>query len=384
MEAAVALGFSRNPDFNGPAQEGFGAYQVTQKQGRRHSTADAYLRPALTRANLTVQTQAQVSRLLLDKNRAVGVSYLHNGNPQEARASREVILCGGAINSPQLLMLSGIGPADDLRSLDLSVVVDLPGVGQNLQDHPVVAVSYQCTQPISLASAEKIGNILNFLLFSKGPLTSNVAETGGFLKTRSNLPQPDLQFHFAPVYFIEHGFGNPAGHGFTFGPTLIHPQSRGRISLRSNRPADPPVIQANYLAEEADRRVLVEGVKLSRELAQTKAFAAFRGAEAFPGPQIKSAEAIAGYVRNNVQTLYHPVGTCKMGHDALAVVDEQLRVHGLEGLRVVDASVMPSIVGGNTNAPTIMIAEKAAAMIKAGTSSSAIVSTVSPTQTTPL
>jgi choline dehydrogenase len=332
-----------------------------------------------------VLTQAQVQHLIFEKNRAVGVAYYQNGSGQQARANREVILCGGAINSPQLLLLSGIGPANDLRARELPVVLDLPGVGQNLQDHPAVAVSYQCTQPISLANAEKIGHILNFVLFNKGPLTSNIAETGGFLKTQSNLAAPDLQFHFAPVYFIEHGFGNPAGHGFTFGPTLLHPQSRGRITLRSKRPSDPPLIQANYLAEEADRRVLMEGVKLSRELAHTKAFDSFRGEEAFPGPHTRSAEAMAEYVRNNVQTLYHPVGTCKMGKDALAVVDEELRVYGIEGLRVADASIMPTIVGGNTNAPTIMIAEKVAALIKSGASSSTgTATTIGSEQTTRL
>lgn len=366
VEAGVELGFARNDDFNGSQQEGVGFYQVTQKNGKRHSTAAAYLRPAMQRKNLTVQTQAHATRVIFDRQRAVGVTYVRDGKQTDARAAREVILSGGAVNSPQLLLLSGMGPADHLQSLCIDVVMDLPGVGQNLQDHLATGVAYACTQPLSLASAERLSNILNYLLFSHGPLTSNVAEAGGFVRIRPAAPVPDLQFHFAPVYFMDHGFQKVEGHGFTIGPTLLYPKSRGTIQLHSSDPFAPPLIQPNYFADEADLKLLVEGIKLARRFGQTKAFAPFCGGETAPGAQVQSDAEIAEAIRGNVQTLYHPVGTCKMGNDPLAVVDAQLRVHGIEGLRVVDASIMPTIVGGNTNAPTIMIAEKAAALIRAG------------------
>jgi choline dehydrogenase len=366
IDAARENGLPVNDDFNGPEQDGVGFYQVTQKNGKRCSTAVAYLRPALKRPNLTVRTNAHATGLLFDKSRAAGVSYVRDGSVEQARASREVILCGGAINSPQLLMLSGVGPADDLKRLGISVVADVPGVGENLQDHLATFVAYKSERPVTLANAERPGNVISFLLFKKGPLTSNVAEAGGFVRTRPELPAPDLQFHFAPIYFINHGFTQMEGHGFTFGPTLLRPESRGRITLRSNDPFAPPAIQPRYLESESDLQVLVEGVKLARSLARSKAFAPFCGDEAYPGADKKGEGEIGEHVRNFSETLYHPVGTCKMGGDPMAVVDARLRVRGVEGLRVVDASVMPSIVRGNTNAPTIMIAEKAADMIKEG------------------
>jgi len=366
IEAGVEIGLPHNNDFNGPEQEGVGFYQVTQKQGKRHSAAAAYLKPALSRPNLTVRTYAHVTRLLLEKTRVVGVAYVENGKPDQVSVNREVILCSGTINSPQLLMLSGLGPADHLKTVGISVVLDLPGVGQNLQDHLFVSVAYECTQPVTLASAERVGNILKYLVFKRGLLTSNVAEAGGFIKTKPDLPTPDLQLHFGPAYYLNHGFTRPEGHGFTIGPTLIRSQSRGLMTLRSSDPFEPPAIQPNYLASEADQQVLIEGVKLARRLAQAKAFDPFRGAEKYPGLQAQSDEAIADYIRNTAETLYHPVGTCRMGNDPMAVVDARLRVHRIEGLRVVDASIMPTIVSGNTNAPVIMIAEKAADLVKEG------------------
>ena len=364
VEAGDEIGLPRNSDFNGPEQEGIGFYQVTQKRGKRHSVATAYLKPALRRPNLTVRTNAHATRVLFERRRAAGVEFVHHGALQQARAEREVLLCGGAVNSPQLLMLSGIGPAGHLKALGIAVVADLPGVGQNLQDHLFLPVAYECKKPVSLDHAETLWNFLKYLLFRKGPLTSNVAEAGGFVKIRDELPAPDLQFHFGPVYYLDHGFTRPAGHGFSIGPTLIRPQSRGHIALRSADPFEPPVIQPNYLSDEADLRVLVEGIQLARRLAQTKAFDPFRGAEVRPGAAAQSDQAIAEYVRKAAETVYHPVGTCKMGSDAMAVVDARLRVRGIEGLRVVDASIMPAIIGGNTNGPTIMIAEKAADLIK--------------------
>jgi choline dehydrogenase len=366
VDAGQEMGFTLNEDFNGPEQDGFGFYQVTQKRGKRHSTAAAYLKPALKRPNLTVLTNAQATGLLFEKQRVVGISYIRDGKPGQARAGREVILSGGAINSPQLLMLSGLGPADHLRALGIAVRADLQGVGKNLQDHLSVPVAYKCTRPITLANAEKLGNVLNFLAFKKGPLTSNVAEAGGFVKTKAELTAPDIQFHFAPAFFINHGFTPIEGHGFTFGPTLLRPESRGRITLRSIDPFEAPNIQPDYLASESDLQTLIEGVHISRSIAGTKAFSEYCSDEAYPGDQTASEESISQYVRNYAETLYHPVGTCKMGGDPMAVVDSRLRVRGVEGLRVVDASVMPTIVSGNTNAPTIMIGEKAADMIRAG------------------
>ncbi len=366
VDACVELGIARNDDFNDAHQEGAGIYQVTQRNGKRHSTAAGYLRPALKRANLTVHTNAHATRILFEGKRAVGVQYRRDGANTEVRAKREIILCGGAVNSPQLLMLSGIGAADHLKQFGIAVVIDLRGVGRNLQDHLATGALYESTQPITLAGAQSVPNLLNYLVFKRGPLTSNVAEAGAFVRTRPDLPAPDLQFHFAPAYFANHGFDAPTGHGFTFGPTLLHPESRGQIALHSPDPFAPPSIQPDYLKSEADLHLLIEGVKLSRRLAQTKAFDPYRGAEVRPGADVRDDEALAQFVRESAQTLYHPVGTCKLGNDPSSVVDAQLRVHGVDALRVVDASIMPNIVGGNTNAPTIMIAEKAADMIRAG------------------
>jgi len=362
VEAGVELGFPRNPEFNGASQEGFGFYQVTQKRGERHSAADAYLKPARARRNLTVRTGAQATRLLFEGRRAVGVCYRRDGRDEHARANREVILCGGAVNSPQLLLLSGVGPAKQLRAMGIPVVADLPGMGENLQDHLQIVVGHQCTQPVSLAHAETLGNLLRYLLFRRGPLTSNVAECGAFLRTRPGLPAPDLQFMFGPVFYLDHGFTRPKGDGFGVVAVLLRPQSRGRITLRSADPLAHPAIDANYLSADADLALLVHGVKLARRLFAAKSFDPYRGPEARPGADIQTDAEIAGYVRDHAETIYHPVGTCKMGSDPLAVVDAQLRVHGTGSLRVVDASVMPLIVGGNTNAATIMLAEKAATL----------------------
>ena len=358
VEAAVETGFPRNADFNGPEQDGFGLYRVTQKDGQRHSAATAYLKPALRRPNLEVLTGAHVTKINFRGQRAIGVTYARDRAIHRVEAQREVILCGGSINSPHLLMLSGVGGAEQLASFRIPVVANLPGVGENLQDHLVVPVCYQCSQPVSLKNAQNLGSLLRYVIFKNGPLASNVAEAGGFVRTRPDLPSPNLQFHFGPVYFVEHGFRNIDGHAFTIGPTLIRPLSRGSIRLRSSDPFDYPAIEPNYLADDTDFEVLFDGVKLARRLAESKAFDPFRGAELWPGPV-----AIEDHIRGMAETLYHPVGTCKMGRDQLAVVDSELMVHGVDGLRVVDASVMPEIVSGNTNAATLMIAERAAGLI---------------------
>jgi choline dehydrogenase len=365
VAAGLELGFPVNTDFNGPEQVGFGLYQVTQRFGRRESAATAYLGPARRRPNLVIRTGAHATRVLLDRERAVGVEYVAGGRKTQVRATREVLLCGGTVNSPQLLMLSGIGPADELRNLGIPVACDRPAVGDNLQDHLAVAVAYECRKPVTLLNAERISSLLTYLLFRRGPLTSNVAEAGAFVSTQPGARLPDVQFHFGPTWFVEHGFGNPPGHGFTFGPTLLRPQSRGRIRLRTADPLAPPAIHANYLTQSADIAPLVAGVRLSRRLAATRAFDGVCGGETLPGITLTDDRDLAAYVRARVETLYHPVGTCRMGADAAAVVDPGLRVRGIEALRVVDASVMPLIPGGNTNAPTIMIAEKAADLIRA-------------------
>ncbi|MFB2773234.1 GMC family oxidoreductase [Pelatocladus sp. BLCC-F211] len=364
VKAGQQAGFSLNYDFNGAKQEGVGFYQVTQKEGRRHSVAAAYLKPILRRSNLTIKTNSQVTKINFSGNKVFGLTYIHNQVRHEIKIAKEIILSAGAINSPQLLMLSGIGDAENLKSLGIPVVINLSGVGKNLQDHLCVPVAYKCTQSISLANAEKFRNILKYVVLKNGPLTTNVAEAGGFVKIHPDLARSDLQFHFAPVFFLNHGFIRPEGHGFTFGATLLYPQSKGSINLRSINPLEAPIIQPNYLEKEADLEVLVAGVKLSRQLAKMPAFDSYRGEELVPGLQVQNDEEIRAYIRDTVESLYHPVGTCKMGNDSMAVVNSQLQVHGVQGLRVVDASIMPSIIGGNTNAPTIMIAEKAADLIK--------------------
>jgi choline dehydrogenase len=362
VDAARELGLPMNADFNGAEQEGFGFYQVTQREGQRWSAASAFLRPALHRSNLTLHTVAHATRLLFEGTRVVGVSYVQDGEAKQALARNEVILCGGAINSPQLLLLSGIGPADQLRALGIPVVVDLPGVGRNLQDHLDVAVAYACTQPISWgtlsAEAESV-----YRASRKGPLSSNGPEAGGFLKTRQDLPMPNLQFHFSPGWSVGFGPDRPVGHGFAFWPALLRPESRGHLTLRSRDPFAPPLIQPNYLACAADIDVLVQGMLIARRLAHTQAFASVLGREIQPGPAVQSTAELHAYIRSHASTVYHPVGTCKMGSDPLAVVDAQLRVHGVAGLRVADASIMPSIVNGNTNAPAIMIGEKLAELL---------------------
>lgn len=366
VEAGEEIGIPRNNDFNGTTQEGLGIYQVTQRRGRRHSAAAAFLKPVLRRPNLTVITNAHVTGLQSEKSRITRIRYVRNNIAEVVRVKGEALLCGGTVNSPQLLMLSGIGPGDMLKRLGIKVVKDLPGVGKNLQDHVFVPVTYRCTEPVTLADAESIGSILKYMLFRKGLLTSNISEAGGFIRTEPGLPSPDLQFHFGPGYYINHGFERPAGHWFTFGPTLISSQTRGHITLRSSDPFAPPAIQPNYLDSNADLRVLTKGVRLARELARAKAFDTFRGDEMAPGPDRLSDEDIVDYIRSTAETIYHPAGTCKMGADQLAVVDARLRVHGVENLRVIDASIMPVIVSGNPNAATIMIAEKAADMIREG------------------
>ncbi|MDE3114271.1 MAG: choline dehydrogenase [Pseudomonadota bacterium] len=367
IEAGVEAGHKQTRDFNGYSQEGFGPYQLTIKDGKRWSAASAYIRPVLERPNLTIESHALVSRVLFDGKRAVGVEYVQKKNVVKAGATREVILSGGAVNTPQLLMLSGIGNADVLRRFEIDVVSALNGVGQNLQDHLDCSIQYECSQPITLYSpanplaAAKTG--LQYLLFGTGLATGQGLESGAFLKSRPDLETPDLQLHFVAALMFDHTRRKADRHGFMAHVCQLRPESRGFISIKSADPAAAPLIQPNYLDKEEDRRALREGVRLAREVFAQSAFDPYRGPELMPGAHVQNNEQIDAFIRKTAETIYHPVGTAKMGRDESSVVDPALRVHGVEGLRVVDASVMPSLVSGNTNAPTIMIAEKAADMI---------------------
>ncbi|MEH2446318.1 MAG: GMC family oxidoreductase N-terminal domain-containing protein [Nostoc sp.] len=365
VDACVSMGYDYNPDFNGVQQEGVGLYQLTVKDGKRHSAAAAFLLPILHRPNLTVTTGALVTRLLVEGTRCVGVEYLHEGTLHQVKVNQEVILSAGAFDSPKLLMLSGIGTAEHLQAMGISVVADLPGVGQNLQDHILTCVVQETTQDIHPA------------------ITSNGIEAGLFLHSKGNVEAaPDLQFFFGPIQFLSPGY-TPADFGFTGAVSLTCLQNIGSVSLRpaggssaslSPDPKDTPMLQMNYLQNETDVKKLVEGIKLMRQLFHSNFFDEFRGAEIAPGAEVQSDEALVAYIRNNCSTVWHPVGTCKMGTDSMAVVDPELRVHGVEGLRVVDASIMPTITTGNTNAPTIMIGEKAADLIKAGRTARTVLS----------
>ena len=372
VDAAVNAGHPANDDFNGAEQEGAGLYQVTQRGGRRVSAASAFLRPARRRKNVETWTGAHVTRVLIEAGRAVGVEMVRGGRTERVRAEREVILSGGAVNSPQLLMLSGIGPAEHLAAHGIVVVADRPEVGENLQDHLIVGIRYRLKTPVSLINAESPSNVAQYLTRRRGMLTSNVAEAGLFARTRTGAPTPDLQFHVAPVLFEDHGLTPPTEHGFSLGPTLVATESRGRIRLGAADPLAAPEIDPGALTEAADVASLVEGVRLAREIAHEAALDEFRGEEIAPGAASTSRAEVERYVRQTCETLYHPVGTCRMGADPASVVDLDLRVRGVDGLRVIDASVMPTIPNGNTNAPTMMIAEKAADLIRRSASGAAV------------
>jgi choline dehydrogenase len=367
VKAAQQTGIPANPDFNGAHQLGVGLYAVTMKRGARHSAATAYLKPILHRPNLTVQTEAHACRLQHDGQRFYAVEYQQGDTRQLVEAQREIILCGGALNTPQLLMLSGIGPAAHLQELGVDVLLDAPGVGNNLQDHLAAGVMHADRQKMSLATAETPGNIIKYLLARVGPLTSNVAEAGAYIITNPQRPIPDIQYHFAPNFFLNHGFDNPPGHGFTLGGVLVTPSSRGTIRLQSTDPYAPPLIDPQYVSDPdgLDMAALVESLKLARQIIASPAMTPFRGDEVLPGPGVVDDDGLRDHIRNTSETLYHPVGTVKMGRsdDPQAVLDASLRLRGVAGLRVVDASVMPIIPNGNTNAPVMAIAEKAADMI---------------------
>ena len=358
VEAAGQAGHEHNPDFNGARQEGFGRYQLTQENGMRASTSVRFLHPVMERENLTVLTDAMALRLLFDGDRACGVEIDRAGTVEEVHAAREVLVCAGAYGSPQLLMLSGIGPADGLAPFGIEVRRDLP-VGQGLQDHCMLLMNWAADYE-SLMTAATPENVERLQRDGTGPLTSNIAEAGGFIRTRPGLDAPDCQFHFAPALFWQEGLGPATEHGMAFGPGVVKPTSRGAVGLRTASPYSKPRIVHNYLTTDEDRATMLAGARVALEISQQEALQAFiTGAFVAPAPDV-SDEELWSYVQDHTMTIYHPTSTCAIG----PVVDPRLRVHGVEGLRVVDASVMPSITRGNTNAPTIMIAEKAADMIR--------------------
>jgi choline dehydrogenase-like flavoprotein len=365
LASAEAAGIPYIDDYNGPEQDGCALAQVTQRNGARYSTNDAYLRPVRGRPNLTVMTGASVERVELEGDRAVGVRVrTKRGGSQVARAEREVILSAGSLSSPHLLMLSGIGPADHLRTMGVDVAVDLPAVGENLQDHPFVVCVWDVPHSGgSLADAEHPRYLLEWLLRRSGPLTSTVGEAFAFVRSRPGLPAADLQFHFAPAYFVEHGFQEYDGDAVTLGPVLVTPKSRGHVKLRSSDPQDKPSILTNTLAEPDDVASLLAGVKIAREVAATGPLGAKVGRELLPGDGVQTDDDIVEALRRQVELLYHPSGTVRMGGED-AALDPDLRVRGVQGLRVVDASVFPVIPGGNTNIPTIMVAERASDLIR--------------------
>lgn len=363
VAAGEACGLARNDDFSGAVQCGVGFYQVTQRNGRRCSSASAFLHPVRARANLEVRTHALATRIVFSGTRATGVEFRHEGRLGQACAEREVVLAAGAVASPQLLMLSGVGPAQPLHSLGIAVVADAPEVGANLQDHIDFCTLARCTQAVTydFGRLQELAVGLRYLLTRSGPGVSNVAEAGAF--ARSPLApdeRPDIQLHFVPAQLDDHGRNRLPGHGFTVHACVLRPASRGRITLRSSLPEDLPRIQADYLTAGRDLDVLLEGVRLSREIIGAAPFAPYRGAEIFPGEAARGREGLIEVIRRKAETLYHPAGSCRMGSDPAAVVDGELRVRGVEGLRVADASVMPRLIGANTNATTLMIAEKAA------------------------
>ena len=371
VEAAVECGVPRNPDFNGVEQEGAGLFQQTLRNGWRWSAARAFLDPARKRSNVTIRSSVTVSRVVVEHGRATGVEVLDQaGSKTTYRAEREVVVASGAIGSPKLLLLSGIGPADELASVGVKVVHDLPGVGKNLHDHPDITILYEVrgarTYDGQDAFLPSMKNGLEFLLFRTGPVSGSPCQASAYVRSDPALDTVDISEHFLPVGVVNQGGTRLSGNHMTLNANCMRPRSRGAICLDSNDPLKPPLIDPNYLADPHDVRVLIECVRWGRRIMSAPSLAKYAGAERFPGKDIVSDVDLEAYVRRNVQTDYHPVGACKMGSDSLAVVDDQLKVRGIEGLRVANSSIMPSIISGNTNAPTIVIGAKAADLIRFG------------------
>jgi len=360
VQAGTQMGYCPSDDFNARQQAGIGFYQVTQRNGQRCSSADAFLKPALKRSNLNVLTTALTEKVLIENGRATGVEVSHKGQKHKFHAG-EIILCGGAINSPQLLMLSGIGPADHLQKTGIQVQLDLKGVGQNLQDHLDICTLISSSSRDTYDKLSQVLAGLRYLFGKKGPVTSNLAEAGGFVASDlATNGRPDIQFHFVPAMLDNHGRNILPGRGMTIHACLLRPHSRGEIRLKSSNPAQAPALQPNYLQDSRDLELMLEGARLTKEIFMQQAFDSVRDGFIFPEASVQSKDDQIDFIRRKAETVYHPVGTCKMGNDPMAVVDSALKVHGMENLRVVDASIMPELISGNTNAPAIMIAEKCA------------------------
>ncbi len=368
VKAAVESGIPFNPDFNGKTQEGAGFFQTTTRRGRRASSAQSYLKPAKNRGNLHIETSALAQRIVFEGKRARAVEYKQNGNLRIARARKEVLVSSGAYNSPQLLQLSGVGPGDLLRSHGIDVVLEAPGVGNDLQDHLQVRIVTRCAQNITLNDVvnhplRRVMAGVRWALARSGPLTIAAGTSGAFFKTNPRLASPDIQIHFIPFSTDKMGENLHPFSGFTASVCQLRPESRGSLKIRSADPTAPPEIRINYLATETDRAAFIDGVGVLRKILAASALKAYCVEEVYPGAKVTSDEDVLDFCRKTGSTVYHPTSTCRMGNDPLAVVDQRLRVRGIEGLRVVDASVMPDLMSGNTNAPTIMIAEKASDMI---------------------
>jgi len=366
--AATETGIPTNPDFNGPTQEGAGFFQTTTRRGRRASTAFSYLRPARGRGNLHVETDALAQRILFEGRRARAVEYRQGGSLRTARARKEILVSGGAYNSPQLLQLSGVGPAELLKRHGIEIVLDAPGVGNDLQDHMQVRLVMRCAQRVTLNDivnhpVRRVMAGVQYAALRKGPLTIAAGTSGAFFKTNPRLASPDIQIHFLPFSTDKMGEKLHSFSGFSASVCQLRPESRGSLRIKSADPTVPPEIRINYLATETDRAAFIEGLKVLRKILSAPALKPYVAEEVAPGPRISSDEELLSFCRQTGSTVYHPTSTCRMGNDPLAVVDQRLRLRGIEGLRVVDASIMPDLMSGNTNAPTIMIAEKASDMI---------------------
>ena len=368
LEAAAEAGYEINNDMNGYKQEGFGLMDTTIFDGKRQSTSVTYLHPIKQRQNLTLITNIQVSKIIIENSSAIGVEIKNKNKLEKIFAEKEVLLSAGAINSPQILMLSGVGPEEELKNHGINVISALNGVGENLQDHLETYVQYKCTKPVTLYSSFNPINMaligMQWFLFKKGIAAHSNLEIGGFIRTNEMVDYPNMQYHFFPSLVIDHGRQNPSYHAFQAHVGPMRPTSRGFVKLKSSNPIDSPRIQFNYMQTEHDLNEMREGIKIARNIFHQKAFDHYRGKEISPGENINSDDGLNNFIRSKGDTAYHPSCTCKMGNDDMSVVDQNLKVYGVEKLRVVDASIMPNIVSGNLNATTVMIAEKASDLIQ--------------------